>query len=91
MKRGRRISSIPKQQVLAEKLYMKGMKIPFIAISAGVSVMTLYRWARKYGWEKEYALQYETQMLKILSQPVESWYLPFPRKPTKLKDVLKKS
>jgi transposase len=65
MKRGRRPSSIPKQQVEAEKLYLKGVSKRGIAASVGVSLMTIYRWAEKYNWEESYIRRYEEESSKI--------------------------
>lgn len=65
MKRGRRINNVPKQQVVAEKLYLRGYKKRNIALSVGVSLMTLYRWIKKYGWEEAYKQKYEEELNKV--------------------------
>jgi uncharacterized protein YjcR len=65
MKRGRRINNIPKQQMEAEKLYLKGVGKRNIAESLGISLMTLYRWAKRYNWESTYKQKYEEDLSKI--------------------------
>ena len=68
MQRGRRINNIPKQQIKVEKLYLEGLRsrsMKEIALSVGVSSMTVYRWAKQYGWEETYKQKYEEKLSKI--------------------------
>ena len=75
MKQGRRISNIPKEQVLAEKMYLKGIKMRSIAWGVGVSLMTIYRWVKKYDWESAYKKKYEEDLSKIEDEMGKIFYM----------------
>lgn len=87
MKRWRRISNIPKQQIEAEKLYLEGVKKRVIAADVGISLMTLYRWAKKYNWELAYKQKYEEEIGKITDINEELLFLALHRPP---KESIKK-
>lgn len=67
MRRGRRPSYVPKEQVEAKKMYLNGMLKEVIAEKLGVSLMTIYRWAKKGNWERRYSKEYERKLKKIYS------------------------
>ena len=83
MKRGRRLNNIPKQQIKAEELYLNGVKKRIIAGSVGVSLMTIYRWAKQYGWELIYKQKYEEELNKSKDFDERLLFMAFHRTPDK--------
>jgi uncharacterized protein YjcR len=81
MERGRRISNIPKQQIEAEKLYLEGVKKRVIVAKVGISLMTLYRWVKKYNWESAYKQKYEEELSKITETSEKLLFLALHRPP----------
>lgn len=81
LRAGRRINNIPRQEKEAEKLYLKGRNKREIAEQVGVSLMTIYRWAKKNNWEEKYVMIYKEHLSKI-KDPLEmfqfkiSWRTP---------------
>lgn len=61
----KRTISISKEQILAKRMYLEGYKLKNIFAAVGVSLATICRWAKRYGWEVLYQKGYEKKLRTI--------------------------
>ena len=76
MKVGRKFKyEICGERTIAYIKYMEGKRIQEIAAFVHASKMTVYRWAKRYGWIESYKKKYENEKNAIKEWDKQLYYM----------------